>query len=72
LPNTELIILAGDPAIRSVYPASNAALLKDRYPHVRFGQRLGASHDMHKDKPDVVAGVIMHGLGGAEGVEVLA
>jgi pimeloyl-ACP methyl ester carboxylesterase len=72
LPSTELIILAGDPDIRSAYPAENAAILKEKYPHVKFGRRLGASHDMHKDKPDVVAAVILGGLAGDKEIEVLA
>lgn len=58
--------------MRSVYPAAHADRLKAEHPHVRFGQRPGASHDMHKDKPEVVAAVIMHGLGGDKSIDVLA
>lgn len=57
--------------MKSVYPTANADKLAKDYPHVKYGWRKGATHDMHKDKPEVVAGVIMDGLTGNEGVEVL-
>lgn len=70
---TEIIIIAADPSLRSVYPASNAKLLEAEYPHVKFAQRMGATHDMHKDKPDVMYGVIVDGLSRAKelGLEIL-
>ena len=48
-------------------------LLEKEYPHVKLGRRIGATHDMHKDKPDVIYGVIVDGLNRAEelGIEVL-
>ncbi|KAI9638290.1 Alpha/Beta hydrolase protein [Dioszegia hungarica] len=71
LPATEIIILAADPDLASVYPASNAALLEKSHPHVKFGRIMGATHDTHKTAPGVVADVIMNGMTGAMGVEVL-
>jgi hypothetical protein len=70
---TEIIILAADPKLRSVYPSSNANLLEAKYPHVKFAQRLGATHDMHKDKPDVLYKVLINGLSDpqASGLDVL-
>lgn len=70
---TEILIVAADPSLRSVYPATNAKLLEERYPHVKFGQRLGATHDMHKDKPDVLYGVIVGGFSQAPdlGIDVI-
>jgi hypothetical protein len=70
---TEIIIIAADPDLRSVYPASNANLLDEKYPHVKFAQRLGATHDMHKDKPDVLYSVLTSGLANAKemGLDIL-
>lgn len=68
--NTEIIIIAADPSMRSVYPASNATKLAAEYPHVKFARRLGATHDMHKDKPDVIYGVLVHGLRTAAELEL--
>lgn len=48
-------------------------MLEEKYPHVKLAIRPGATHDMHKDKPDVVAGVLLGGLEDPEkfGLEVL-
>lgn len=59
---TEIIILGADPELRGIYPARNATVLEEKYPHVKLAIRPGATHDMHKDKPDVVAGVLLGGL----------
>lgn len=67
---SEIIILAADPAMRSIYPASNAELLKAKYPHVKFAQKIGATHDMHKDKPDVLVGILLVGLTKAKELEL--
>ena len=53
-----------------MYPASNAAKLEAEYPHVKFARRLGATHDMHKDKPDVIYGVLVHGLATAADLDL--
>jgi hypothetical protein len=70
LPSTEIIILAADPDLQSVYPASHAALLEKNHPHVKFGRVLGVTHDSHKTGAGVVASVIMEGMKGQMGIEV--
>jgi hypothetical protein len=67
---TEIIIISADPGLRSVYPPSNAKVLEEKYPHIKFAQRMGATHDMHKDKPDVLYGVLVNGLNKAEELQL--
>ncbi|WWC70679.1 uncharacterized protein I206_104630 [Kwoniella pini CBS 10737] len=71
--STEIIILAADPDVKTVYPLSNAKRLEQDYPYVKFGWVKGATHDMHKTDSGVLANVILHGFEGAEkaGVTVL-
>lgn len=71
LPNTELIILAADPELKTVYPAINALQLERDHPHVKFGWKAGITHDAHKTGAEVVASVIMEGMKGQMGIEVL-
>ncbi|WWC62474.1 uncharacterized protein I303_105070 [Kwoniella dejecticola CBS 10117] len=71
--STEIIILAADPDVKTVYPYSNAKRLEADFPHVKFGWVKKATHDMHKTDSGVLAKVILNGFDGAEqaGVTVL-
>ncbi|WVW84575.1 hypothetical protein I302_106609 [Kwoniella bestiolae CBS 10118] len=71
--DTEIIILAADPSVKTVYPPENAQRLEDEYPYVKFGWVQGATHDMHKTDAGVLASTIMKGLAEAQtdGVIVL-
>jgi hypothetical protein len=69
---TEIIILAADPALNSVYSSRNhVQLLEEEHPHVKLAIQQQASHDMHKDHPEVIAEVMLHGLGKRDGLEIL-
>lgn len=58
--------------MNSVYSTmSHAKLLEGTHPHVKLAIQRQASHDMHKDHPEVIAGVMLHGLVEREGLEIL-
>ncbi|WWC88757.1 uncharacterized protein L201_003670 [Kwoniella dendrophila CBS 6074] len=70
--STEIILLAADESIKTVYPPSNLDILRD-YPHIKFGWVKGATHDMHKTDSGVLAQVMLNGFDGAAkaGITVL-
>lgn len=46
-------------------------MLEKDHPHVKFGWVAGVTHDAHKTGAEIVASVIMEGMKGQMGIEVL-
>lgn len=71
-PNTEMLILAGDPVVRQMYNVETyAPMLKEQKPHFKLGQVAGAGHYVHKDQPEAVIAALTGKWKSSAGIKVL-